>query len=386
MRRAAWSISLLLAACASAPHGDAAPFAELFDRLHRAGRFDGVVLVADRDAVVYAGAFGAADDATATPLTTASRFDFASIGKPITAALALALARDGRLSLDDAVRTRLERFPYADVTVRQLLDHTSGMPGFEAFLTRRAEALSARTHDERAVDNDDVLAALVDAPLPADAAAGARWDYNNVNYVVLAQVLERAGSAPIDVLLRERVFTPAGMRDAFVLPTARARGTTPAALAVDYVRGDDGDWQRRADAPAFAFVARLDGTVGDGGIGGTAHDLLAFVRSFASGALVGADRRDAAWRPATLRDGTTVRNTGWQTTGYGLGWTLADDGSWVGHTGDWGGFLTGVRHYPETGCTLVYLMNRRHDDWSWLGECDARMQALVRSRSAGDPR
>ncbi|MCB9892393.1 MAG: beta-lactamase family protein [Planctomycetes bacterium] len=373
--RLSWILGLLApvagVACSSRPARPQDPeLTASFERMHAENRFDGAVLVAKGDDILYEGSLGVADDETARRISPETLFDYASISKPITAALALRLARAGRVDLDVPVKNYLMAFPASDITLRHLLTHTSGLLDHIQFFAKHEQETRDILRSSGPVNNADVLRMLVADDAAIAEPAGTSWRYSNIGYSIAVSALEAATGEPIAKLLQSEVFTPAGMKHAVVLGTAGRTGGAPAALAVDYVKTDD-SWAPRASVPEWEFVERLGGTIGDGGIAGRPRDLLAFVRSFTSGKLVGMELRDTAFAKAKLLGDAPVRNEGWQVTSYGLGWTLADDGAWVGHTGDWGGFLSYVKYWPATDTTLIYSIHRRRDDWSWLGELEA---------------
>jgi CubicO group peptidase (beta-lactamase class C family) len=103
----------------------------MLERLNEAGDFSGAVIIGRDGAIVYEGAFGAADRTHPFTLDTAA--DGASLAKTVTAALIWRLIDEGRITLDDPVQSHIAEFPYADVTVEHLLSHTSGAPDYDPF-------------------------------------------------------------------------------------------------------------------------------------------------------------------------------------------------------------------------------------------------------------
>jgi D-alanyl-D-alanine carboxypeptidase len=147
----------------------------------------------------WTGASGLARDGV-TRLDGDSPFAIASITKTFTAALALQLIEEGRLSLHDKVAELLPDVPVPpDVTVQQLLRHTSGITDL---LTPLRDRLNAAT--ERLWSPPEVVAA-VGQPL---FAPGSAWAYSNTNYVLLGMIVERAGGRPFRKLLRDRLLSP----------------------------------------------------------------------------------------------------------------------------------------------------------------------------------
>ncbi|WP_332367720.1 serine hydrolase domain-containing protein [Spirosoma telluris] len=98
--------------------------------LHNRGMYNGVVLVAEQGKVLYKKALGIANIATNEPLTASSAFNLASVSKQFIAMMVMQLQERGKLSYDEPVQTYLPDFPYTTITVRDLLNHTSGLPEY----------------------------------------------------------------------------------------------------------------------------------------------------------------------------------------------------------------------------------------------------------------
>jgi CubicO group peptidase (beta-lactamase class C family) len=171
---------------------------------------NGGVLVAENGRIVYQGAFGLADVAAGTPNRTDSRFQTASLTKVFTSTAVLQLMEQRRLRLDDPVVRYLHEFPFPQVTIRQLLAHTSGLPDLELY-----EPLVAR-EPNRVIRNADALLALKEWTAGLAFAPGSQFRYSNTNYVLLALVIEKVSRMPYSQYLARRVFAPAGMTDTYV--------------------------------------------------------------------------------------------------------------------------------------------------------------------------
>jgi CubicO group peptidase (beta-lactamase class C family) len=160
-----------------------------------------IAIVAD-GVVVLQRAWGVADVETGRAATAATPFNIASVTKPFTSALILELVAEGKLGLDDPVRRHLDWLPerYREITVRQLLTHTSGI-----------------ARDLRRDNADDPDAATYRARLDtaaASAPAGQRFEYSNAGYTVLGWLVEAVDQRPLDMVLRRRIFEPLGMTHA----------------------------------------------------------------------------------------------------------------------------------------------------------------------------
>ncbi|HET6711946.1 serine hydrolase domain-containing protein [Amycolatopsis sp.] len=255
-----------------------------------------VVAITHGNDVVRVAGYGR--DAAGTPLTAETRLPIASLSKSMTAFAVLQLTEAGRVGLDDPVTDYLPGFRLADprgarITVRMLLDQTSGMAD-EAFPDLRlpqprtlAEAVS-RLRD----------AELADEP-------GARFHYHNPNYQVAARIVEVVAGQPFADYLAGHVFRPLGM-------THSTSVDAPPAGTEGYVRAFG------AEVP----VSEPDWfTGGSHGVLSTAADLAKWLRAQQDGGgVLTPEGARSAHTPAPGR-------------GYALGWRVRDGKT--SHTGDW---------------------------------------------------
>jgi D-alanyl-D-alanine carboxypeptidase len=190
------------AVTAQAPADRPAPSAlsQFADSLERSG-FSGSVLLADQRSVLLFRSMGIADRATGRAITTSDRWRWASVSKQITAALVLREVDAGRIALDAPVGTYLTTFANAaraSITVRQLLQHTSGLPNPDAG-PRDADGMP-RAYRERGANVGDAAYARL-CTGAAVAPPGTRFDYNNCDYLVLGALLRaRTGKATPELL------------------------------------------------------------------------------------------------------------------------------------------------------------------------------------------
>ena len=171
-----------------------------------AGLFSGVVLVAKGDAIVYQKAFGFADRTFNVPNTVDTRFQIASVSKPITAAAVLLLADRGKLSLTDPVSRFVPDFPNGDrITIEELVTHYSGL----------ADASSLPEYTTTWSRLPQTPASLVAqlAKLPLRGEPGSRYSYSNSNYHLLALIIEKVSGMSYGDFLARNIFTPLGMSE-----------------------------------------------------------------------------------------------------------------------------------------------------------------------------
>lgn len=298
----------------------------------RPGQPGASVLVVQGDQVLMR-SHGLAEVETDRPVRPETNFRLASLSKQFTATAVMLLVADGKLRYDDSLATVLPGLPAwaRGATVRQLLHHTSGLPDYESFVS---DTQTAQVHDR------DVPALIARASGPK-FAAGAKYDYSNTGYALLALIVERASGQRFADFLRERIFTPLGMTT--TVAHEEGRSTVPE-RAYGYTLSDG--TVRRTDQSNTSAV------LGDGGIYSNVTDLLKWERALTRYALVSAAEQDLAWTSGTLAGGGS--------SGYGFGWFVDDDRGVrrLRHHGESRGFTNAILRYPERRLTVIVLTNR----------------------------
>lgn len=232
------------------------------EREHAAGRFDGVVLVGQGDTLVFQRAIGLADRAQKRPHSLDQPWRWASVSKQVTALVVMQQVERGRLGLDDRLATLLPEFKSplaAQITVRQLLQHTSGLPNPDA-----APAFYTAPFK---TDSGPVDAALAYCSGPPVGEPGVRFSYNNCDTLVLQAVLERLTRRPYAQLLQDTVAGPLQLSSLRVTGAAGVAGPQPAALVQP-----QGYLDAKTAEPALNVASFGAG----GALVGTAQDLWRF--------------------------------------------------------------------------------------------------------------
>ena len=187
-------------------------------------------------------AFG--EDGDGAAVTAGTAFVWGSVSKPVTATLAVLLADAGELDLDAEVGAVLPEFETSEVTVRELLDHTSGLPeGLE--LTDR-------------YDDDRSISAIIPEIAALDRGEVGTHAYSSLNYIVLAAVIEEVTGSPYAEVLRERLLDPAGMSTTYAEADAAEEVLPPGHR---YVLGSARAFDTQVD-PATVPAGYLTGSVG----------------------------------------------------------------------------------------------------------------------------
>jgi CubicO group peptidase (beta-lactamase class C family) len=304
----------------------------------------------DADTTVGAGS------GTPRPMRADTVFDLASLTKVVaTTTTTLALAGAGRIGLDDPVRRYL---PVSwDVSIRQLLSHTSGLPASVLFF----EWCSSRA---------EVLRDLFATPL--EAPPGTRVAYSDLGFMALGEVVAQVAGAPLDAAFLDLVAVPLGMADTSYLPlgAGSAASSEPSPSSVLVPAGGFAATELRADGTPWTGIVHdenaraMGGVAGHAGVFGTAADLGRFAAWWVSDAEDGpvpvALRREAQ-RCQTCRPGGDLGGR------RGLGWVLPGDrfdilgdawpASAVSHTGFTG---TSLALHSASGLWAVVLTNNVH--------------------------
>ncbi len=303
---------------------------------HEAGLLDGMVLVAERGKVVFEKGYGMASVEWQQPNRPDTRYRIGSVTKPLTAILVLQQVNAGRLELDAPISRYLPEYRKdtgAKVTVRHLLAHTSGIP------TYKGTDILAQLHP---LPSGDLVRQWCSGDLRWEP--GARWDYNNCGYLLLAVILERVTGRSYADLLREGITIPAGMADTgvddrrLVLPR-RATG---------YERDFAGDLR-------LAPYTEISTALGAGDVYSTAHDLFRLDRALYGDALLPAGLRKAMFTPDNARTGL-----GWFVRTAPVEHPAAGD-TLVTHEGHIFGFFTFVTRIPEREALVVTIDNADSD-------------------------
>jgi CubicO group peptidase (beta-lactamase class C family) len=345
---------------ASLPEAKASKPARLVDALLKglgSEREPGAAIMVTRDgAVVYLGTRGVADLQAMRPIDGRTNFRLASLSKAFTAAAVMLLVRDGELHYEDRLTDLFPGFPEYGraITVRHLLNHTSGLPDYESLMPAPDPR---RPVEESQIDDAGVLE-LLKGQKAAWFVPGSIWRYSNSGYVLLGLIVAEVSGRSFPTFLRERVFQPLGMTGT----VAHVRGkTTVADRAFGYSR--DGDrWRFTDQGPTSA-------TLGDGGVYSSLTNLSLWDEALRRHLLLTEDEM----RPALQ----AVRVTGRGPTGpdgrpadYGFGWFLDP---WQGHPRMWHygetvGFRTAIHRFTADGLTVIVLANRSDVDASALAE------------------
>ncbi len=303
-----------------------------------------VVVVVRQGKIAFRKAYGSrALEPAATPMTTDTVFDLASLTKPIaTATSIMILLEQGKLRLEDRVTQYLPEFGHNGkerVTIEQLLLHVSGLVA-----------------DNSVSDYQDGRAPALEriCQLKPVVPPGSKFIYSDVGFIVLGELVERISGEPLDVFARTHVFEPLGLRDTGFRPdAAHAARAAPTEQC-------NGHWMRGEVHDPRAY--RLGGVAGHAGLFSTADDLAVYAQMVLNQGVYGGRR---ILSPATVRLMTTprpvpggLRALGWDVqTSYSSNRGELFPVSSFGHTGFTG---TSIWIDPSSQTAVIFLSNRVH--------------------------
>ena len=303
------------------------------DALAKSGVPSASVAVVREGKIVYLKAYGSARLEPKTPATSAMRYSIGSISKQFTAAAMLLLQEQGKLSLDDKVGKFIPDLTRAnEVTIRQLLSHTSGYQDYwpqDYVMPMMLQPVTS--------------AKILDlwARRPLDFDPGTKWQYSNTNYVIAGVIIEKVSGKPLLQFLKEKVFAPLGMTSVTNIDEKKLGDTDP----TGYMRYALGPMRvAPKEGPGWLFAA--------GELAMTAEDLAKWNISIMDQKLLRPASYRELEREMQLNNGIGTR--------YGLGVSLAMEAGHraVSHGGEVSGFVSESIVFPDERVSVVALTNQ----------------------------
>lgn len=320
------------------------------------GRLAGIsAAVVFPDGSMWTGQSGSAILASKTPVTANTLFSVGSISKTFVAALALRLAEQGTISLNDPLSKYVPTFPNAShITLSELLDHRSGI--HDVFTSPgMADAILANPSQMWTVN--EVLARIGKPYF----SPGRGYEYSNTNYILLGVVIEKATGKTIASLVRSQFLDPLGMKNTWFQPEEKVATT-------NFAQG----YMNTASRPRDVSVGQSmlpynsEATVAwtSGGFVSTASDLARW-----ASALYGGGVLDEAELASMTDVSPTLPYTKYP-YGYGFERTTIDKQMAWGHRGHLDGFWSAMWYLPDYGITIVILTN---DEWTQTQTVSAQL-------------
>jgi CubicO group peptidase (beta-lactamase class C family) len=287
--------------------------------------------------------YGLANVELAAPATANTVYQLASVTKQFTATAIMMLVEEGKLSVDDRITKLLPDLPTAwePVTVRHLLNHTSGIKSYTS--TKDFDKVARKDFGQR-----ELLDLVAHESL--EFTPGEKWNYSNTGYFLLGMLIEKISGKPFGAFLDERIFKPLGMAHTRVnnlraIVRNRAQGYT-----VDGPNLRNGEYV----SPTQPFAA--------GALLSTVTDLVKWDAALNSDRLLKRPTLEQMWKATALTGGTSAP--------YGFGWQIetVNGHRCIAHGGGIDGFSTFIARYVDDGLTVVVLTNSDHGDAGRLAQ------------------
>jgi CubicO group peptidase (beta-lactamase class C family) len=323
---------------------------ELMDKKAAEDTFAGAVIVAKDGVPIFAETRGLADRETGEPNTLDTKFRIASMGKMFTAVSTMKLVEDGKINLDDTLDKYLPDYPNNDVaskvTIRQLLNHTSGLG--DIFTDEYYKDPS------KFKETADYIKANADNPLGAEP--GTKFAYSNYGYVLLGAIIEKASGQPYESFLKEKIFDPLGMKDTGMRPEhehveGRSKGYTSETQAKDEASAGP-PYKSNEDTLPYKPTSA-------GGSYSTANDLLKFANALKDNKLISEETKKLMITP-TQKDNPFA---------YGSIERENNDGEKsYGHAGGAEGMSSDLQIFEKSGYAVISLSNLDPPAAIWMSE------------------
>ena len=300
------------------------------DEQGRNGQLSGTFLFARKGQVILKKAVGRSHPDRNEAITLNSSFNLASVSKQFTGMAIMLLNNQGKLQYDTKVQHYLKEFPYPNITVRHLLNHTSGLADYMA--------LAEEHWDESLFTNQDMLN-LFNKHKPAlNFSSGRKFEYSNTGYVTLSAIIERVSKMSFAQYLDKNIFQPLKMNNTKVINLLSEPNLLPSRVYGQNQSGLDD-------------LIYLDGVSGDGAVYSSIDDLLKWHYGLLNYELLPKHQQQVAFLPATLNDDSLFH--------YGFGWFIDRESPHiVAYSGGWVGFISYIARNTENDEVIIFLTNK----------------------------
>jgi len=284
--------------------------------------FHGQILIAEKGQVLFDKAYGSQENGE--PITKQTSLSIQSVTKAFTALSILILQDRGALHLDDRLIDYFPELSYREVTIRNLLNMTSGLPRFLPTVINYGDTTKQWHNSE--------IIALVAKYKPKADLPGSKFYYNNDNYMLLASIVEKVSGESYAVFVKKNIFEPLGMKHSNVFEPGDPDANQP----------DSSDFYRVS---------------GDGNICSTAEDLYIFEQALYTDRLLSPDLLRQSFEYTILKDSTK--------SNYGFAWRVseADHKTEAYIVGDGENSRASIQHYIDDKKSFIYIHNISGKYW-----------------------
>ncbi|MEI6696869.1 MAG: serine hydrolase [Bacteroidota bacterium] len=304
---------------------------------YKKGMFNGTILVAEKGKILYAGAFGYSNIKTKDTLNVNTPFQLASVSKMFTATAIMLLHDKGLLEYDQDIRKYIPEFPTNGISIRNLLNHRSGLQNYIYVADKYWDR-------SKIITNNDIPALFKNNNILPAFPANHHYNYCNTNYALLALIVEKISGFSFSDFMKTFVFTPLKMSNSYIYCKLDNNFIPGSAIGFSYFyRGG-----MKAEVPDY-----LDGVTGDKGMYSSVEDMYLYDQALYQCRLMKPSVVAEAFTPSPDDNGKMKK--------YGFGWRIRiseDQKKEVYHYGWWRGFRTYFIREMTDKMTVISLNNR----------------------------
>ncbi len=315
------------------------------------------VLVKKDGKIVFEKGYGVRDLRTKIAIDAQTNFRLASFTKQFTAMAAMLLVHDGKLRYDESLTDIFPEFPAygKTITVRNLLNHTGGLPDYEELMDAVEKTKEQIWSAEKQIHDAEVLQ-LLERESQGKFAPGTKWEYSNSGYVVLGLIVAKVSGKSFGQFLHDRIFAPLKMNHTLVFEKGKNQTTNRA-----YGHA------KKENVFVETDQSSTSATQGDGGIYSNLEDLSKWDNALRDHTLLSEKDFLPAVTPAILPPGAETKlaedvpdSLRGHAVAYGFGWflNLQDSHPLMWHYGDTTGFKSAILRYIRDNVTVIVLCNR----------------------------
>jgi len=311
----------------------------LLIRANKRQDFHGSVLVAKNGKILYDSQIGFADFRKKVLLNKKSLFQLASVSKQFTAAAIMLLKEQNKLQLSDSVTAYYPNFPYKNVTIKNLLNHTAGLPKY-------FWVAEHKWNQQKAPSNSEMMDLLASSNVLRFFKPGHGFDYSNTNYMVLASIVEKISGISFSNFLKDNIFDPLQMKNSYVYSFEK-----------DSIKKNQLDGYRLYKGWRHLKIRSTvnDAIVGDKNVYTTAEDLFKWTNGLNSEKILTKESVNLMYAKGETISGRKVP--------YGLGFRIdSEENNSVYHRGRWNGFSTALTKYLDDDLVVIILEHTSYRD------------------------
>lgn len=336
----------------SLTYSQANQYSEFFSGMKSKGLSTGNVLVYEKGEIVFQNSNGLRSIDPIDSLTLNSQFRLASVSKQFTSVAIMKLKQEGKLDYDQKVISILNDFPHNNITIKHLLQHTSGIADYIELINENF--VSKNSTKRNILGNNEILDIFYKSNPKLSFQPGEQWEYSNTGYMVLSSIVEKISNQHFRDYLKENIFDPLGMNNTTLYSYQEGNDLNMPDRVFGYKKSEDNESYELNDYHVVNDVR------GDGGIYSTLNDLYIWNMALVNYKILPKKYLDEAWTLGELGNG---ENTGYserpEYSRYGYGWFLGDDTKPknIFHSGGWVGFATYLFNEIETNSGFIILTN-----------------------------